>query len=627
MTSENKNTLRAFGLWKSRITPDLMAASIGLNDPQWDTDGQTLVWREERSGQGVLMAQPAGEASYELSGELNVRGGVGYGGGDFTVSGGLVVFAAKDGRLYRRMLGPGFPEPITPAFGSVAAPQLSPGNRWVAFVHTYEGSDVLAVVDAAGKRWPDKLAEGADFYMQPVWHPDGGAIAWVEWDHPNMPWDGTRLMYAVLEGSPPSIKVAQQLAGGDEIPILQPAFSPDGRYLSFIRNEGEWDQLMLRDLETGELTVLIEDAALLKPAWIQGLVVQAWSAGSDRIFVLRSQAGVSELNEVVVATGEVRPVDLAPYTALSHPTIDPDGVIALVASAPKISARVISTNGERVKIHQRSTSEAIPLADLPSPYEIHWTATDGEAVFGIYSPPTSSQFQGEGLPPVIVHIHGGPTSSVTVGYDLEAAFFTNRGYGFLSVNYRGSTGYGRAYREALRGNWGDLDVVDAAGAAQALIDQKLGDPGKLVIKGGSAGGYTVLNTLIRFPGLYKAGICSYGVTNLFTLAMDTHKFEERYTDSLVGPLPEAAEKYHAWSPVFHAEKIKDPVAVFQGEEDKVVPPSQSEAIVKALRANGVPHEYHLYPGEGHGFRKAETRRAYYQAVERFLLQYVVYSSS
>jgi dipeptidyl aminopeptidase/acylaminoacyl peptidase len=624
MTPDNSKTTRAFGLWDSKITPDLIAAAVSLSDPQWDTDGQTLVWREVRSGQGVLMAQPAGEAPYELSGELNVRGGVGYGGGDFTLRAGLVIFAEKDGRLYRRTLGPGFPEPITPAFGSTAAPQLSPDNRWVAFVHTYEGSDVLAVVDADGKRWPDKLAEGADFYMQPAWHPSGQAIAWVEWDHPNMPWDGTRLMFAVLEGAPPRITAAQHLAGDAEISILQPAFSPDGRYLSYVRNLGEWDQLVLQDLETGTLTVLVEDAALLTPAWIQGVVVQAWSAQSDRIFFLQSQAGVTALNQVDVETGEVSPVDLAPYTALGQVSLNPAGEIALVASAPTVSARVISTGKTGVTVHQRSTSEAIPPEDLPRPYEIQWTSTDGETVYGIYSPPTSSRFKGEGLPPAIVLIHGGPTSSVRIGYDLEAAFFTSRGYGYLSVNYRGSTGYGRAYREALRGRWGELDVIDAAGAAQALIDQNLAHPDQLVIKGGSAGGYTVLNTLIHFPGLYKAGICSYGVTNLFTLAMDTHKFEERYTDSLVGPLPEAAEKYRAWSPVFHAEAIKDPVAVFQGEEDKVVPPSQSEEIVKALKANGVPHEYHLYPGEGHGFRKSETRRSYYQAIERFLLQYVVF---
>ena len=624
MTQTNEKTKRAFGLWASQITPDLIAAAISLSDPQWAADGNTLVWREVRSGQGVLMAQPVGEAPYELSGDKNVYGGVGYGGGDFTVGDDLVIFAAKDGRLYRRRLGAGFPESITPAFGSVAAPQLSPDQHWVAFVHTYEGADVLAVVDSAGRYWPKKLAVGADFYMQPAWHPDGRAIAWVEWDHPNMPWDGTRLMYAVLEGEPPRIEAAQHLAGDGNTAIFQPAYSPDGRYLSYLRNQGEWDQLVLQDLESGTLSVLVDDAALLKPAWIQGMVAHAWAPGSDKIYFMESQAGVTSLNQVEITTGEVTPLALEPYTSLSQLSVNHDEALALIASAPKVSPRVISTAPTGITIHQRSTSESVPHEDLPTPYEIQWNSTDGETVFGIYSPPTSSRYEGDGLPPAIVQIHGGPTSSVMIGYDLEAAFFTSRGYAYLSVNYRGSTGYGRDYREALRGNWGELDVIDAAGAAQALIDQGLADGRRLVIKGGSAGGYTVLNTLIRFPGLYKAGLCSYGVTNLFTLAMDTHKFEERYSDSLVGPLPEAAEKYRAWSPVFHAKAIKDPVAIFQGEEDKVVPPSQSEEIVKALKASGVPHEYHLYPGEGHGFRKSETRRAYYQAIERFLLQYVIY---
>jgi len=615
---------QAFGLWKSQITTELIAAAIRLGDSQWDTDGKTLVWREERSGKGVLLAQPLGEAPYEVSGEKNVRGGVGYGGGDFAVRHGLVIFAAKDGRLYRRPLGKGFPEAITPAFGSLAAPQLSPDNRWVVFVHSYEGRDVLALVDSAGKDWPSKLAEGADFYMQPVWHPSGEALAWIEWDHPNMPWDGTRLMYAVLEGDPPRIQAAQNLAGGVEIPILQPAFSPDGRYLSYVQNQDEWDQLILRDLQEGTERVLVEGAALLKPAWIQGVVVQAWSSGSDSIFLLQKETGITTLNQVDVESGEVSPVDLSPYTSLSQPAVSAEGRLSLAASSPTISPRIISKKDDHITIHQRSTSEAIPPEDLPTPYEISWTSSDGETVYGIYSPPTSSRFEGRGLPPAIVLIHGGPTSSVSIGYDLEAAFFTSRGYGYLQVNYRGSTGYGRDYREALRGNWGNLDVIDAAGGAQALSDQKLADPERLVIKGGSAGGYTVLNTLIRFPGLYKAGICSYGVTNLFTLAMDTHKFEERYTDSLVGSLPEAAAKYREWSPVFHADKIQDPVAIFQGEEDKVVPPSQSEEIVKALKANSVPHEYHLYPGEGHGFRKSETRQKYYEAIERFLMQYVIF---
>jgi dipeptidyl aminopeptidase/acylaminoacyl peptidase len=622
--SENKKIKQAFGVWKSQITPELIAAAIGLNDPMWDAGSGTLAWRESRSGKGVLMAQPEGEAPCEVSGEIDVHGGVGYAGGDYVVHQGVLIFAGKDGRLYRRELGHGFPKPITPAFGSVASPQLSPDNHWVVFVHTCDGLDVLGLVDSEGLSWPAKLVEGADFYMQPVWHPSGKALAWVEWDHPNMPWDGTRLMMAEVAGDPPRLQKAEVLAGSEDVAILQPAFSPDGQYLSYVQNEDEWDQLMLRDLKTGEAKVLVEDASLLKPAWIQGVVVQAWSPDSGRIVYLETKAGVTGLNEVDVQTGKITAIDLAPYTSLSQPAINADGGVALVASAPAVSPRVISKQGERMTIHQRSTSESVPPEDLPIPYEINWGSSDGETVYGIYSPPASSRYEGTGLPPVIVLIHGGPTSSVVIGYDLEAAFFTSRGYGYLEVNYRGSTGYGRAYREALRGNWGNLDVIDAVGGAQALIDQGLADPGRLVIKGGSAGGYTVLNALIRYPGFFKAGICSYGVTNLFTLAMDTHKFEERYTDSLVGALPEAAEKYRDWSPIFHADKIKDPVAVFQGEEDKVVPPSQSEAIVQALKANGVPHEYHLYPGEGHGFRKSETRQAYYEAIERFLIQYVIY---
>jgi dipeptidyl aminopeptidase/acylaminoacyl peptidase len=622
--AENEKMKCAYGVWKSKISPELLSAAIGLSDPQWDTDGRTLLWREMRSGQGVLVAQPQGEAPYDLSGEVDVRGGVGYGGGDFTVQHGLAIFAGKDGRLYRRSLGAGFPKAITPSFGGVAAPQLSPENRWVAFVHTYEGKDVLGLVDADGDDWPIKLVEGADFYMQPVWHPSGQAIAWVEWDHPNMPWDGTRLMFAVLEGDPPEIQAAQNMAGGVDIPILQPAFSPDGRYFSYIQNQGEWDQLILRDLNEGDSQVLVEGAALLKPAWIQGVVVQVWSPDSQGIYYLQSKGGITALNHVDINTGQVKAIDMSPYTSLSQPTVNFRGRLAMLASSPYYAARVVSMQDEQFSIHQRSTDESIPVGDLAAPYEIQWQASDGQTVYGIYYPPTSSRYESEGLPPAIVLIHGGPTSSVSIGHNLEAAFFTNRGYAYLEVNYRGSTSYGRAYREALRGNWGELDVVDAAGGAQALIDQGLADGNRLVIKGGSAGGYTVLNALVRFPGLFKAGLCSYGVSNLFTLAMDTHKFEERYTDSLVGPLPEAAEKYRAWSPLFHAEKIKDPVAIFQGEEDKVVPPNQSEEIVQALKANGVPHEYHLYPGEGHGFRKSETRKAYYEAIERFLIKYVIY---
>ncbi|QRN84221.1 S9 family peptidase [Chloroflexota bacterium] len=621
MDKAQKKTRQAFGTWKSPITPELIGAAIRLSDVQWDTDGQTLLWLEGRSGKGVLAAQPLGEAPYDLSGDVNVRGGVGYGGGEFTVQDGLVIFTGSDGRLYRRNLGKGFPRPITPAFGGVASPVISPDGEKVVFVHTYEGKDVLGIVDVEGNTWPKKLAFGADFYMQPLWHLSGKQLAWVEWDLPNMPWDGTRLMMAELAED---VLTVTQLAGDEETPILQPAFSPDGRFLSYLQNEGEWDQLVLRDLETGVVKTLVKDASLLAPAWVQGVVVQGWMPDSRRIVFLQGDSGKTLLKQVDIQSGEIEDLALPGYTSLGQPHVSSEGRIALLASSPQASTRVISIMDGALTIHKRSTDESIPEVDLPEPYEIQWTSSDGETVYGIYSPPANGRYEGIGLPPAVIYIHGGPTSAVGIGYHLDAAFFTSRGFGYLEVNYRGSTGYGRTYQEALKDNWGSVDVLDAVEGAQALVHQGLADLNKLIIKGGSAGGYTVLNALIHHPGLFKAGICSYGVSNLFTLAMDTHKFEERYTDSLVGALPEAAEKYRAWSPVFHASQIRDSVIVFQGEDDKVVPPSQSEEIVNALRANGVTYEYHLYPGEGHGFRKSETLKAFYKAIDRFLLQNVIY---
>jgi dipeptidyl aminopeptidase/acylaminoacyl peptidase len=260
---------------------------------------------------------------------------------------------------------------------------------------------------------------------------------------------------------------------------------------------------------------------------------------------------------------------------------------------------------------------------LPVPQPLTWNTAEGTPVYGLYYPPTSSLYQGSGLPPAIIYVHGGPTSQSVASYSGDTAFFTSRGYAVLVVNYRGSTGYGRSYMLSLRHRWGDVDVEDSVSGARALVSQGLADPARLVIRGGSAGGYTVLNALIRYPGQFKAGVCSYGVSSLFNLARDTHKFEERYTDSMVGPLPEASALYREWSPIYHAERIQDALAVFQGSEDKVVPPDQSESIVAVLRQRGVPHIYRLYEGEGHGFRKSEHIIAYFKDVELFLQQYVI----
>lgn len=618
---------RPYGMWPSPVTPAMLGSRIRLNDVQWNSDGCTLIWSEGRSDRGALVAQEEMQAPRDLTVEENVRGGVGYGGGDFTVRDGVVVFAEKNGRLYRRSLGTDRPHPITPPFGEVASPVISPDGHWVVYVHTHERIDSLGIVSANGEGWPRQLVHGADFYMQPVWSPDGSHLAWIEWDHPQMPWDGTRLALAKLVGDVPEAMDKKILIGGTNLPVFQPAFSPDGQWLSCVTNEGEWDQLVLFHLTSGEKRVLVKDISLLPPAWTQGLRVYGWSADSRRIYFLTQKEGFSSLCLVDVESAAIQRLELPEYTVLSQISVSPlEDQVACLASGPATPDRVIVWIDGQVTIRRRSDAEMMPPEELPVPRSISWLAPDGTRTFGLYYPPTSARYEGQGLPPAVVYIHGGPTSQSVAGMSGDALFFTNRGYGYLSVNYRGSTGYGRSYMLALRERWGEVDVEDAVGGAQALVDQKLADPGKLIIKGGSAGGYTVWNALIRYPGRFKAGLCSFGVSNLFTIAMDTHKFEERYTDSMVGPLPEAAARYQAWSPFFHADAIRDAVAVFQGSDDVVVPPSQSESMVAQLRANGVPHIYRVYEGEGHGFRKPENISAFYSDMERFLQQYVLFSA-
>jgi dipeptidyl aminopeptidase/acylaminoacyl peptidase len=366
------------------------------------------------------------------------------------------------------------------------------------------------------------------------------------------------------------------------------------------------------------------------PAWAQGLRAYAWSPDSRSIYYLRNEAGFSRLWVYDLGAGQARAVDssLNDYTQLAQIAAAPQsGRLAFIASSSAVSERIVSwrPGDAQAQVHRRSMGETIPAADLSIPRPVHWAAPDGSTVHGLYYPPASSRFTSSGLPPAIVDIHGGPTSQVKAGYNARAQFYATRGYACLEVNYRGSTGYGKPYMAALRGQWGILDVQDAVGGAQYLASAGLADARRLVIMGGSAGGYTVLKALVDHPGTFKAGICLYGVSNMFTLAADTHKFEERYLDSMLGPLPEAGAVYRERSPIFFADRIVDPIAVFQGEIDRVVPKAQSEEIVASLQRRGVPHEYHLYQGEGHGWRKRETIDAFYQAVDRFLRQYVIYA--
>lgn len=627
-------TVLPYGLWPSPVKASAMGQRLRLDDVQWCGDGKTIVWIEGRSGNSVLVAQTGNDAPRDLTDENSPRGGVGYGGGAFTTSkSDTLIFADRDNRLYRRGLGIERPQPITPGYGGVASPALSPDEKWVLFVFSDGKTDLLGLVPADGSNWPMQMARGADFYMQPAWHPAGNRIAWVEWDHPNMPWDGTRVQLAHLEtGAPdgmPRIREVQTIGGGDDQPASQPLFSPDGRWLSFIEENGEWTDLVLYDLESGQRRVLVQGDGfeLAGPAWNQGARSTGWNASSRQVYYFRYQGPTCSLWVVDVESRQSRQIDTAPYTWLTQLSVSPTSdELVFIGSAPTLPDRILHWNGESLRVVARSGSEMLNPEALSLPREISWKAPDGSTVYGLYYPPTNPNFTGEGLPPAILNIHGGPTSIAGSRFNSEAAYFTSRGYAWVEVNYRGSTGYGRTYRNALRHRWGEVDMEDAAGCAKALTEQQLADGQRLVIRGGSAGGYTVLNALIHYPGTFKAGICLYGVSNLYLLDLETHKFEARYNAMLVGQLPEAAARYQAWSPVFHADRIQDPIYVFQGSEDRVVPPSQSLEIVEVLRSRGVPHKFKMYEGEGHGFRKGETIADYLQETERFLQQYVLFAA-
>lgn len=629
---------KPFGLWDSAITPEVLASARRLSDFSFGA-GDRVFWIEGRSDRSILFHAEWAKAdpARELLPEVNCKAKVGYGGGDFAASGDTVFFCErKSGRIYRASPGELSGRPLAPEFGSAASPVVTSDGRFIAYVHHDDVSDVdrIAVVDSEGKHWPRIFAEGADFYTQPRFSPDGRYFAFVSWNHPNMPWQSSTLSLGRVEydesGLPRLVQV-RRIAGGDGKAVFQPEFSADSRSIFYVSDETGFGHLYLQNIESGKLTAFTngDEYELGMPNWVQDMRTYGLIDGDRTIVVAVNRRGFVQLHTIDVASRKMELVsELSEYTDINRVVASPDGARILIgASAWNKPASVLGFDftSRSIRVFARAIDIDFKESDLSKPEAQIWRTSKFEECHGLLYLPANTSYQcSSGKPPLIVHVHGGPTAQAIAKFSLDFQFFTSRGFAVLAMNYRGSTGYGREYMEKLNGNWGVSDVDDAVFGLRHFADAGVIDGERAMIMGGSAGGYTVLQTMVSEPEVFAAGISLYGIANQFALAKDTHKFEAHYNDSLLGPLPEAVEVYRERSPEFHASRIKHPLAIFQGDKDAVVPPNQAEAIVKALSRAGVPHVYHLYEGEGHGFRKMETIKHMYKAIEDFIEQHVLF---
>jgi len=476
---------------------------------------------------------------------------------------------------------------------------------WVCEDHTVAGREVLNYLTSIGLRGEDRqvLVSGNDFYSSPRLSPDGSCLAWLTWNHPEMPWDGTELWVGELEADG-SVGRTEHIAGGTDESIFQPEWSPDG-VLHFVSDRTGW--LNLYRWHERRIEPLFEmEAEFGSPQWVFGLSTYAFES-EDRLVCAYSMDGTWRLASLDAVTHELETIEI-PYTEIAYLRAAP-GRVVFVGGSPTEPPSVVLLDLSRrqVEVLRRSSKTATDAGYLSMPQAIEFPTGVGLTAHAFFYPPQNRDYVasfGE-RPPLLVMSHGGPTSAASSTLDLKIQYWTSRGIAVLDVNYGGSTGYGRAYRSRLEGKWGIVDVDDCVNGALHLVERGWADGDRLIIRGGSAGGYTTLSALV-FRNVFGAGASYYGISDLEVLTRDTHKFESHYLDRLVGPYPERRDIYRKRSPINFVDQLSSPVIFFQGLEDKVVLPDQAEKIFEAVRANKLPAAYIAFEGEQHGFRRAEN---------------------
>ena len=603
-----------YGSWKSPITSDLIVAStIRLGEVR--LDGDDLYWLEGRPSEGgryvVVRKSPDGKTTDVTPSGFNVRTRVHeYGGGAYIVTNGTVYFSNfADQRIYSQTADHD-PIPLTAAengcrYADAVLDQQRQHLICIREDHSGSGEAVNTIVTVAlGTGAEQILAQGQDFYSSPRLSPDGKRLSWISWNHPDMPWDGTTLWCAPLDEAG-RLGEAQQIAGSRTEAVVQPEWSPDGQ-LYFVSDKTNWWNLYRWSPSGSTEAVCPRAAEFGLPHWVFRMSTYGFRA-ADSILCTYIEAGKQYIAELTPSTQAIRPIEL-PYSGMGSLQVNADTAAFIAASTTAVSAIVrLDLTTEKAEMLQRSSQTSVDPGYISVPETIEFPTTDGKSAYGFYYPPRNQDFvaPADDKPPLLVKIHGGPTAATSTALDLRIQYWTSRGIAILDVNYGGSTGYGRDYRDRLKGNWGIVDVDDCVNGAAYLVNDGSVDGDRLMIDGGSAGGYTTLAAL-TFRNRFKAGASLYGVSDAEALAQDTHKFESRYLDSLIGPYPAEKERYIERSPIHGAEQLSCPVIFLQGDEDKIVPPNQAEMMVDILKQKGLPVAYVLFEGEQHGFRKAEN---------------------